>query len=121
MKLFKKNQKKILLLVFFVLSFSVFACQAFALEVNPPELFGLNIGSGTLPEYVRYIFGIGIIIAVILALIVFAYGTIYFFLDYARGKILNEGKEWMKAGVIGLLLSAGAYLILYTIILIWSS
>jgi len=115
MKLFKKNQKKILLLVFFVLSFSVFACQAFALEVNPPELFGLNIGSGTLPEYVRYIFGIGIIIAVILALIVFAYGTIYFFLDYARGKILNEGKEWMKAGVIGLLLSAGAYLILYTI------
>jgi len=115
MKLFKKNSPKFLLLIFFVLSFSFFACQIFALEVEPPELFGLNIGSGTLPEYVRYVFGVGIIIAVILALIVFAYGTIYFFLDYAKGKILSEGKEWMKAGVIGLTLSAGAYLILYTI------
>lgn len=116
MSLYKKNNfLKKFLLVFFVFGFFSVAKFALALEVELPEIFGVNIGGGTLPEFARYFFNIGIFISITLAGIVISYGGIYFLIDYARGKFSSEGKGWLKAGIAGLLLTTCAYLIAYTI------
>jgi hypothetical protein len=116
MNLYKKNTfLKIFLLIFFVIGFFSTTSFVFALETEFPEIFGVDIGEGTLPEYARYFFNIGIFISITLAGIVIAFGGIYYLIDFARGKFANEGKEWIKAGVAGLLLTTCAYLIAFTI------
>ena len=88
---------------------------AFAIEVNYPPIFGLGIGNGTLPEFTKYFFNIGMAVAGILAVTVIAFGGIYYLISLGRGKFTNEGKQWIKAGVFGLLLLISSYLITYTI------
>jgi len=111
-----KNKKvKFLLLTFLVFYFFSFAIFVNAFEAQYPEIFGISIGGGSLEEYARYFFNIGIFLAIILAGLVTAIGGIYYLVDFAMGKIASEGKEWLKAGIIGLLLTTCSYLILYTI------
>lgn len=88
----------------------------FALETTYPTVFGLSLGDDpTLPEYARYFFNIGIISAGILAVIVVAMGGIFYLLAFAKGQFTDNGKDWIKAGILGLLLIMSAYLIAYTI------
>lgn len=114
MKLCNEKIKFLLTAVLFLGAFA-FANSALGLELEYPELFGMDIGSGTFSEYIKYFFNLGVGISAILALIILTYGSITFLIDYGRGKILSEGKEWMKAGIFGLLLSISAYLIAFTI------
>ena len=88
----------------------------YALETRYPTILGMSIdNNSSFPEYAKYFFNIGMILAGILAVCVIAFGGIYYLVDFARGKFKDEGKEWIKAGVLGLLLTVSAYLIAYTI------
>lgn len=100
------------LLLFFLFSSSF----AYALEAQYPEIFGLSINeNSTLPEYAKYFFNVGMISAGILAVIVVAFGGTLYLISSLRGQFTSEGKEWIKAGILGMLLILSAYLIAYTI------
>jgi len=126
MSFWKKNKiHKFFLLAFFTISILASAHFAYALEANYPAMFGVSINdNSSLAEYAKYFFNIGIAIAVILASIVIAYGGILYMFGLGVGKIIEkvtgkrgpaEAKEWIKAGVAGLLLTVCAYLIAFTI------
>lgn len=68
-----------------------------ALEVNLPGLGG-NPDIGT---YICYLFSKGVSIAVSIAVVAVAVGGVYYLVSYGSGKITNEGKEWIKAGITG--------------------
>lgn len=110
-----KHKKKIFLFLLIFCFFLIKANVVFALEQTYPPVFGLDIGEGTLPEYARYFFNIGMAIAGILATIVIAFGGVYYLISLGMGKFTDEGKQWIKAGVLGLILTVSAYLIAYTI------
>lgn len=71
--------------------------------------------TSSFPEYARYFFNLGITLAGFIAVVTIAFGGVYFLIDYARGKFKDEGKEWIKAGITGLLIVMCAYLIAFTI------
>lgn len=113
--------------IFFILCIIFLANAGFvyALETQYPTIFGLSVDSdSTLPEYAKYFFNIGIAVAGILAVIVIAWGGIQYMFTLGLGKMIDlkkgkrgpdEAKQWIKAGVLGLLLIVCAYLIAYTI------
>jgi len=106
------DKKKITLLYFLFAGILLMnASFVYALEVPLPGL-GNN---PSLPEYAKYIFNIGMAIAGILAVTVIAFGGVYYLVDLGRGSFEKEGKEWVKAGMLGLLLTVSSYLIAYTI------
>ncbi len=109
------NYKKTFLFFLLFFFFLIKADFVLALEQQYPPIFGLSIGSGTLPEYARYFFNIGIAIAGILAVIVIAFGGIYYLVSLGRGQFTDEGRQWIKAGILGLILTVSSYLIVYTI------
>jgi hypothetical protein len=110
-----KYKKKIFLFLLIFCFFLIKADFVSALEQTYPPIFGLDIGEGTLPEYARYFFNIGMAIAGILATIVIVFGGVYYLISFGMGKFTDEGKQWVKAGVLGLILTVSAYLIAYTI------
>jgi len=87
-----------------------------ALEVNYPSILGFSIVEGSsFIDYARYFFNIGMAIAGILAIMTIIFGGIYYLISFGRGKIINEGKEWIRAGILGLILLVSSYIIAYTI------
>ncbi len=96
-----------------------------ALEVTYPTInifgqsFSFNNADATstnaLGKFVCYLFGLGTDIAAFIAVVVIAWGGIYYLVSYGRGKFTDEGKDWIKAGVLGLLIVVCASLIAYTI------
>ncbi len=87
-----------------------------ALEVNYPAIFGHSLNdTSSISDYVCYIFGLGINLAIFLVVIVIAFGGIYYLVSYGRGKFTSEAKDWIKAGLLGLLVVVCSYLIAYTI------
>ncbi len=85
-------QKKIKRSFIFLGLFSIFflwANFALAFEVQYPTVFGLSIGNGTLPEYARYFFNIGMAVAGILAVCITAFGGAYYLVSFGRGKFTN--------------------------------
>ncbi len=117
------KNRKFLLLLFFISAFlnvSGFAYlpvdTVYALETSYPSILGVSVNdTSTFPEYARYFFTFGISISITLAALVIIFGGIYYLISLGRGKFTDEGKEWIKAGVLGLFLILGAYLIVYTI------
>ncbi len=117
----KRNKKyHCLFLGFFVFSVLLFLLLPIlgnnfglvsALEVPLPGL-GDN---PTLPEYIAYFVNKIMKGAVILSLLVITFGGIHWLVSLGMGKIISEGKEWLKAGILGLVLLLCSYLILYTI------
>ncbi|MFH1968344.1 MAG: pilin [bacterium] len=111
-----KTKKFTLCSIIIFAALFIYTGSVFALETNYPTIFGLSIdGDSSLPEYAKYFFNIGVLLAGILAVIVVAFGGIYYLVSLGRGKFTDEGKEWIKAGILGLLLIMSAYLIAYTI------
>jgi hypothetical protein len=111
----KKIQKAILFLGI-IFSFFLKAGLAFALEVKYPTIGGFSLNStSSFPEYVKYFFNIGMASAGIIALMAVVFGAAYYLVSFGRGKFTDEGKEWIKAGLLGLFITLAAYLIMYTI------
>ena len=90
--------------------------SSFALEINYPSFGDLTITqNSSLPEYAKYFFNLGMALAGILALLVITVGGIYYLVSFAGGKFTDNGKEWIKSGVIGLVILLSSYLIVNTI------
>lgn len=91
--------------MFFILN----AGAVFALEIGYPSILGFSVDeTSTLPEYARYFFNLGIYMAGGIATMVLVFGGIYYLISFFSGKFTSEGKDWMKAGLTGLLLILGA-------------
>src|SRR3989344_4223447 len=111
-----RANKKTPLLFLLSLSMMLNAGFVFASEISYPPIFGLSLNdTSTFPEYARYFFSIGIFISATLAAIVIIFGGIYYLISFGSVKFTGEGKEWIKAGFLGLFLILGSYLIVYTI------
>ncbi len=107
--MYKVNKK----IIFFTtaLVFFLRASFTFALEVPLPGLGN----TPSFPEYVCYFFGYGINLAAIIGMLAIAIGGIYYLIDYSRGRFKDEGKNWVKAGILGFLITISSYSIAYTI------
>jgi len=117
----KLNQSKfilfLLLLVFsFSLSSFLFADER-GLETNYPAIGGQEGLSNnvTLPEYVKYIFRVSLIIIVLASFAVLIYGGFVFLTSGNSPTAYNEGKNWLLSGILGLVIALCSYLILNAI------
>ena len=109
---------KLISLIFLIVLFLIKAAPVLALlEVTYPSVFGLPAlnDQPTLPDYVRYFFTIGIGLAIFAALLAIAYGGIKYLISFSRGKFTDDAKDWIKSGILGLLIVLCSYLIAYTI------
>jgi len=87
-----------------------------ALEVDYPSILGLRIdSSSTFPDYVCYFFGLGINLAFFVAVVSVILGGVSYLISYGRGKFVDDSKDWIKAGVLGLLIVTTASIMTYTI------
>ena len=118
----KLDKFKFLFVLILVLSFlSLFSSFSLAaekeLETEYPgigEQEGLT-GETTLPEYVKYVFQISLIIAAVAALAVLIYGGLVFLTSAGSPVAQNEAKNWIFGGILGLILLLSSYLILIVI------
>ena len=115
-----KKIKKIILFLGIIFAFFLKANFVLALDVIYPDITVLGQrfhvdSTSTFPEYFCYFFGLIQDLAIFIAVITIAYGGICYLISYGRGKFTSEAKEWIKAGITGLLIVVCAYLIAYTI------
>lgn len=110
-------KKSFLLFCFCILSLiKTGVAYAINLEINYPTIFGLKItSSSTLPEYTKYFFNLGIGIGSILAMSVIIFGGIHYLVSFGAGRITSSGKEWIKSGIVGLVILLCSYLIVAAI------
>lgn len=115
----EKNRK---IFLFCVLIFALFFLRASfvsALELHYPTInfagqsFSLN-DTSNFGDWFCYFFGLGTDLAIFLAVLAIAFGGIYYLISYSRGKYTDEGKDWIKAGLLGLLIVVCAALGAYT-------
>lgn len=102
--------RKIRKFIFFILLAFVFLTKAgfvFAAEA-------INVNNG-LPGLVKFLFEYSISLSGLLALCVITFGGVLYLIDMGMGRFKGEAIEWIKAGMLGLLLSVSSYLILWTI------
>ena len=117
----KVNQSKfILFLLLLVFSFSslsfVFADDT-GLETTYPAIGGQPglSDDATLPEYVKYIFQVSLIIVALASFAVLIYGGFVFLTSGNSPTAHNEGKNWLLSGILGLIIALCSYLILNAI------
>lgn len=111
-----KKIKKIILFVGIIFGFFLVAGPALGLEINYPDILGHSLDdTSSLAEFVCYIYGLITSLAFFIAIIIVAFGGVYYLVDYGRGKFTSEAKEWIKAGCLGLLIVVCSSLIAYTI------
>ena len=103
--------KKLFFFFSLLIIFLLGANFIFALEVNLPGLGE----KPSLPEYARYFFNWGMGIAGTLAAFALIFGGLHYLISFGMGKITSAGKDWMKAGIMGLLILLCSYLIAGTI------
>lgn len=116
----EKNKKNIIffcLVCIFLLSANfVFAIENIKLEIKYPTFLGQEINNtSTLADYVCYLFGLATTICLFMTVIVIAGGGVYYLISYGQGKFTSEAKDWIKSGILGLLVIVCASLILYNI------
>jgi hypothetical protein len=117
----KKHSKKIYFFLcgIFCFTFLSFATFVFALEIEYPGIPfypALNSNS-TLPQFIAYWFGLGIYIAMAIALISFVIGAIGIVIASASGDPSKRGEaiDRIKGSILGLVLLLSSFLILRTI------
>ncbi len=96
------------------------ASKVLALEATYPDIniFGKTYSindTTSFPEYACYLSAFIMNLAFLITMIVIAYGGVYYLLSYFGGKFTSEGKEWLKAGITGLLIVMCSALIINTI------
>ena len=109
--------------VFFLLSFVVFFCiptvkiLAFTLNADYPTLpNGTTISSqSSIPEYLKYVFDIGMFAGGIALIISLAIAGVYYFLSPAMPGMLGKAKERLFGAFAGFLILLSVYLIITTI------
>jgi hypothetical protein len=105
------------LLLFTFVSFSLFSfvsAEERTLETNYPGIGGQEglDNSTTLPEYVKYIFQVSLLVVALASFAVLIYGGFVFLTSSGSPAAHNEGKNWLFSGIIGLVIALCSYLIL---------
>ena len=89
--------------------------KALAVTINP-NIPGTNLTASSTPgAYVANFYQFALLIAGVLALGAIVYGGVKYATSAGNPSAQSDGKEWILSAIYGLLLLAGAYLILYTI------
>ncbi len=106
----------------FFLSFpliSVFAQEEAAgeLEIDYPEIQGLQPETVTtgLPEYVSYVFNLGIVAAILILFGSLVYGGVVYLISAGQVARLTAARERMSAAFLGIIIILSSYVILTTI------
>jgi len=110
------DKKKVIIFLGIFLAFLARAGFVLALEAHYPTVFGVSLNeTSTFAEYGCYFFALIMNLAFFVAVIVVAFGGVYYLVSYSRGKFTDEGKDWIKAGILGLLIIVCSSLIAHTI------
>lgn len=96
------------LFLFLLLNINLRPNLALAAEVSVFE-------NKSLPEMVNYIFNLAVDMGIGLAVLAIVLGGIYYLFSLGMGKMTSEGKEWVKAGILGLILLICSWSIMHTI------
>lgn|GEM_PF-1951023 len=116
-----KSFKKIFLILFltgflfFLLSDFILAAEV---EIEYPEIPGAVTPRTTktfLPEYIRYLFNFAIVLAGLVAFVSLVYGGTRYLVSAGSPVAISDAKSQITAGILGLLLILGSYLLLTTI------
>ena len=108
--------KRVIIFWGIVFAFFLKAGFALALEAIYPSVLGKSLSdTSSIGDYVCYLFSLGTSLAVSLAVLAVATGGVYYLISYSRGKFTSEAKEWIKSGILGLLIILCSSLIIYTI------
>jgi len=111
-----RGTKKIITFLGIIFTFFSKAGFVLALENTYPSVLGQSLNDTTsLPAFVCYLFNLLSNLAILIAVVVVAYGGLYYLISFGRGKFTTAGKEWIKSGIMGLIIIVCAYLIAYTI------
>ena len=91
--------------------------SAFAQSTISPAIPGMAPVAASTPPgaFVRGFYQFALMIGGVLAFGAIVYGGVLYAASVGNPSKQSEGKEWIKSALLGLLLLAGAYLILYTI------
>ena len=106
----------------FFLSFSLtcFSAEEEAareLEIDYPEIQGIQpetVATG-LPEYVSYVFNLGIVIAILILFGSLVYGGVLYLISVGQVAKLMAAKERISAAFLGIIIILSSYVILTTI------
>jgi hypothetical protein len=102
----------------FLTSFLIAPVFAFAQTIISPTIPGMTsaVTTSTSPgAFVAGFYQFALMIGGVLAFGAIVYGGILYAASAGNPSKQSEGREWIKSALFGLLLLAGAYLILYTI------
>ena len=110
-----KKIKKIIFFLGIIFAFLLKASFVIALEIKYPPIFGGLNDTSSFTDLICYILNLATSLAAFITVIAIASGGIYYLVSYGRGKFTNEGKDMVKAGILGFLIVICASLIIYTI------
>jgi hypothetical protein len=108
---------------FFLVSslLSIFAVPIFVFAQTNISISSSVPGMGTVTSstppgaYISGFYNFALMIGGVLAFGAIVYGGVLYAASMGNPSRQSEGKEWIKSALLGLLLLAGAYLVLYTI------
>jgi hypothetical protein len=116
-----KSYKKFFLAIFLVI-FLFFIFVSFILareaELEYPEIPGAEAPRSVktfMPEYIKYLFNFAIIIAGLVAFASLVYGGFRYLTSAGNPVVMGDAKSQITAGILGLVLILGSYLLLTTI------
>jgi hypothetical protein len=103
----------ILFLIFLTMPFVLFAAEANIEPINPnlPYVKDATSPIGIIGGFYRF----ALAISGFLAIAVIVYGAIKYATNAGNAGNLADAKEWIYSALLGILLLAGAYILLYTI------
>ena len=95
----------------------LFSLPVFAVTISPaiPGMLTAVTTSTSPGEFVGGFYNFALMIGGVLAFGAIVYGGVLYAASAGNPSKQSEGKEWVKSALLGLLLLAGAYLILYTV------
>ena len=113
----EKKYKKFLFAIV-VLAFLTAGGFASALEIKDyPNVPGVGTitKDSTLPQFVRYFFGLGMYLAGLIALISLTVGAVQYIMSAGNPGMAGDAADRMKGSILGLILLLSAFLIMKTI------
>ncbi|KPJ56464.1 hypothetical protein AMJ49_04775 [Parcubacteria bacterium DG_74_2] len=115
-----KTNKKILiifsLIILSTLLLSSFSLAQKPLEVDYPEVFGETLPEKpVLPEYIKYIFNLALLLGGLVAFGALVYGGFRYLTSVGSPAAMDDAKNQITAGILGLVILLASYLILTTV------
>jgi hypothetical protein len=109
-------QGKWIMALFAIIALFYFPSQTFAVTISAAIPGMTNVTTSTPPgAYVSGFYDFALMIGGVLAFGAIVYGGVLYAISMGNPSRQSEGKEWIQSALIGLLLLAGATLILKTI------